>query len=159
MFIMNTFSFCYNVLTTIVLINHHFHKHTLPAWCICNRWLFKMWHIAQFQLDSIIKLLFTEIFPYFNHGVLQSHLLPICCIFDWVNPFPHIIVRFLTLQQTTFEIIVAPGEIARKWFLLLAQLFLLDSIIILSFIGIFYLMTLIISKSSAADLLYVGKGC
>ena len=50
--------------------------------------------------------------------------------------------RFLMpLKQTTFEIIVANGEIAHN-----------------EYIEIFYILDLIISKSSTADLLYVGKG-
>ena len=68
--------------------------------------------------------------------------------------------RLLTpRQQTTFKIIVTKGEIAHnEQFLHLPQLFQLYSIIILSILDIFYILDLIISKSSAADLLYVGKG-
>ena len=60
----------------------------------------------------------------------------------------------MPLQQTTFEIILANEEIAHnEQFLYLPQWFQLYSIIILSFIEFFNILNLLISKSSAADLL------
>ena len=59
----------------------------------------------------------------------------------------------------TFEFILVKGKIAHhEIFLHSPQWIQLDSIIILSFIEIFYILELMISKSSAADFLYVGKG-
>ena len=65
----------------------------------------------------------------------------------------------MPFQQKTFEIKVAKGEIAHnEQFLHLPQRFQLNSIIIISFIQISYILDVIISKLSTADLLYVGKG-
>ena len=58
-----------------------------------------------------------------------------------------------------FENIVAKGEIAHdQQFLLWPQSFQLYLIIKLSFMEIFQVFVTMFSKSSAADLLYVGKG-
>ena len=63
------------------------------------------------------------------------------------------------LQQTTFENIVTKGEIAQdEQFHLLPQCFQLLSVIILSFIEISLVFAGYFLNSSAADLLYVGKG-
>ena len=56
--------------------------------------------------------------------------------------------RILTQkQQTTFELIVAKGEISHLYLS-----------IKLSFMEIFQVFVIMFLKSSAADLLYVGKG-
>ena len=63
------------------------------------------------------------------------------------------------LQQTTFENIVAKEEIAHnEQFLLLSPCFQRCSIIVLSFKVSLQLSSGMFLKSSAADLLYVGKG-
>ena len=68
------------------------------------------------------------------------------------------------MQQTTFENIVTEEEIAQnEQFLLLQQRFQLYSVKIPSFIVIFYIFENSICPkrsptSSAADMLYVGKG-
>ena len=67
----------------------------------------------------------------------------------------------LTLShlQTTFENILAKGEIAHnEQFLLWPQCFQLYLSIKLSFIEIFQVFVTMFSKLSAADFLYVGKG-
>ena len=59
----------------------------------------------------------------------------------------------------TFENIVTKGEIAQnEIFLLLPQCFKLFSVIIPTIIEIFHILEWTCSKSSAVDLLYVGKG-
>ena len=58
------------------------------------------------------------------------------------------------LQQTTFENLVTQNE----QFLLLPQCFQLFLIILLLFMEIFHVFVYKFSNSSAADLLYVGKG-
>ena len=59
----------------------------------------------------------------------------------------------------TFEIILEKGEIAHdEQFRHLPQLFQLYSIVIHSFIEFFDNIAKMLSKSSAADLLYEGKG-
>ena len=70
-----------------------------------------------------------------------------------VNPFP--LIRFRT-QQTTFENILTRGE--NEQFLLLAQCFQIFSIIKPLFMEIFHVFANIFSRSSSADLFYVGKG-
>ena len=63
------------------------------------------------------------------------------------------------LQQTTFENNVTKGEIAQNvQFLLLSHFFQLNSIVLLAFIGIFHIFRKMLSKSSAAELSYEGKG-
>ena len=63
------------------------------------------------------------------------------------------------LQQMTIENIVEKGEIAHdEQFLLLRQYFQLFSTNKLSLTEIFCNYATMFSKSSAADLLYVGKG-
>ena len=65
--------------------------------------------------------------------------------------------RFLApLQQTTFENIVTKEE--NEQFLLLPQRFQLFSVIIPTFIELFFVFAKMISKSSDAELLYEGKG-
>ena len=60
--------------------------------------------------------------------------------------------------MTTFENFLAKGEIAQdEQFPLLPQCFQLYLIIKLSFMDIFLFFFPLFSKSSAADLLYVGK--
>ena len=77
---------------------------------------------------------------------------------QYLNSFPHT-DSLMPLQQTTFGNIVTNGEIAQyKHFFLLSQNVQLFSIIKLSFIEIFQMFAYMISKLSAADLLYVGKG-
>ena len=68
--------------------------------------------------------------------------------------------RFLMpLQQMTFENIVTKEEIAHnEQFRLLPHCFQLYSVIKPLFKGIICSFAKIFSKSSAADLLYVGKG-
>ena len=62
-------------------------------------------------------------------------------------------------MQTTFENIVAKGEIAHdEQFLHLPQCFQLYLIIKGPFMEISQCFARMFSKSSAADLLYVGKG-
>ena len=85
-----------------------------------------------------------------------------CVATKWKSTYS---VCFLTtLQQTTFEIIVAKGEIAHnEQFLHLLQCFQLSSIIkyiyiYISYIEIFHILSSMFSKSSAAELMYVGKG-
>ena len=65
----------------------------------------------------------------------------------------------MPLQQTTFENIVAKGEITHdEQFHLWPQCFQLYLTINLSLMEIFQDFATMFSKSSAADLLYVGKG-
>ena len=65
----------------------------------------------------------------------------------------------MLLQQTTFENIVTKGEIFHtKQLLHLTQCFQLYLIIELSFMENFQIFARILSKSSAADFLYGGKG-
>ena len=65
----------------------------------------------------------------------------------------------MPLQQTTFENNVTKGEIAQyEQFLLLSQCFQLFSVIKPTFIKLFRVFAWMFSKSSAADLMYVGKG-
>ena len=68
--------------------------------------------------------------------------------------------RFMTpLRQTTFENIVGKGEISHKnQFHLLSQCFQLHLTTKLSFIEHFHISAYMISKSSAAYLLYAGMG-
>ena len=64
-----------------------------------------------------------------------------------------------TKQQTTFENIVAKGEIAHdEQFHLSPQCFQLYLTIKLSFMEIIQVFVTMLLKSSAADWLYVGKG-
>ena len=64
----------------------------------------------------------------------------------------------MRLQQTAVKNIVTKGEIAHhEQFLLLSQCFQLYSIIKLLLMEIFQVYANMFSKSSAADLLYVGK--
>ena len=63
------------------------------------------------------------------------------------------------LKQTTFEIIVANGEIAHnEQFFHLSKCFQLYSMVILSLTDIFHILNKRFSMSSAAAFLYVGKG-
>ena len=63
------------------------------------------------------------------------------------------------LQQTNFENIVAKGEIAQnEQFHHLPLCFQLFSVPILSFIECCHVFAWLFTKSSAADLFYVGKG-
>ena len=65
----------------------------------------------------------------------------------------------MPLQQTTFENSVTIGKTAHdEHFLLLPHFVQLYSILILIFKEILHIFAKMISKSSAADLLYVGKG-
>ena len=65
----------------------------------------------------------------------------------------------MPLQQTTFENTVAKGEIAHnEQFLHLPQCFQLYLMMKLLCIEIFHIFVNMFLKSSAADLLYVGKG-
>ena len=75
------------------------------------------------------------------------------------KPFPTY-RRILThLQQTTLENIVTKGEIAHdEQFPLLPHCFQLYLIIKFSFMEIFHIFADMFSKSSAAELPYVGKG-
>ena len=60
------------------------------------------------------------------------------------------------LQQTTFENIMAKGEIAHdEQFPLFPQCFQLYLMIKLSFMELFHIFAIIFSKSSAAELSYV----
>ena len=64
----------------------------------------------------------------------------------------------MPLQQTSFENIVTKGEIAHgEQFIPLSQYFQLLSKIKLSFIKIYHSSNHMFSKSSAADVLYVGN--
>ena len=61
--------------------------------------------------------------------------------------------------ETTFENIVAKGEIARdEQFPLWPQCFQLYLTVKISLVEIFQVFVTMFSKSSAADLLYIGKG-
>ena len=78
-----------------------------------------------------------------------------------LNHFPSCRRLLTPLQQTTFENIVTKVEIAQtEQFLLLSQCVQLFSVIIPFplFIEIFNVSVQMFSKSSAIDLLYVGKG-
>ena len=68
------------------------------------------------------------------------------------DTFTHIIAFSKHVQQTTFEIIVAVSSFV--------TMFLKFSImyICINVVGIVHIFANIFSKSSAADLLYVGKG-
>ena len=63
-----------------------------------------------------------------------------------------------TDQKYIFENIVAKGEIVHEQFLLWPQYFQLYLTIKLSLMEIFQVFVTLFSKSSAAELLYVGKG-
>ena len=64
----------------------------------------------------------------------------------------------MPLQQTTFKNTVTKEEIAQdEQFLLLPQFFQLFSVIIPTNIELLCVFAFILSKSSAAELLYVGK--
>ena len=77
----------------------------------------------------------------------------------FVNPFPQIGTLLTPLQQTTFEKSVAKGEIAHdNKFVHLPQCFQLYLMIKPLFMDIFHTFANMFSKSSAADLFYVGKG-
>ena len=67
----------------------------------------------------------------------------------------------MPVQQMTFENIVAKEEIAHDKlyiFLVLPQCLYLNSIIVLSFRESVLIFDKMFTKSSAVDLLYVGKG-
>ena len=82
-------------------------------------------------------------------------------LLQYFNPFSPSRHFLMPLQQMTFENTVAKGKIVQnKQFLLSPQCFQLYSITILSvsYIEIFSYFANILSRSSAAELLYVGKG-
>ena len=76
-----------------------------------------------------------------------------------INPFPHIDAFWRLCSRRLFENMLTKEEIAQnKQFHLWSSCFQLYSIIVLSFKGSFKNISSLFSKSSAADLLYVGKG-
>ena len=101
-----------------------------------------------FSKNSHTKALVNIILPYGPYkNTICSILFPTCR-------------RILKpLQQTTFENFVTKEEISQnEQFLLLTECLQLYSISMSSFREIFHIIVEVISKSSAADLLYVGKG-
>ena len=76
------------------------------------------------------------------------------------EPIPSYSCMLAPLQHTTFEDIVAKGEIALYYeqFLFWQQCFQLYLTIQLYFIEIFHVFVNMLSKSSASELLHVGKG-
>ena len=78
----------------------------------------------------------------------------------WFNPFPPADAFWRnSRRQLTFENIVAKGEITHdEQFLLGPQCFQLYLTIKRFFMKIFQAFVTMFSKSSAADLLYVGNG-
>ena len=114
----------------------------------------------------------TSIYPYcasatvdfWNHCGKRWN----CSRWDLFSPFKVLTfseIRVYTisepLQQTTFEIIVAKGEIANiEQLLHFPQQFQLFSIILLSFIDIIYVLYLMISKSVRLNIIeiIVAKG-
>ena len=101
--------------------------------------------------------------------VLISVLVPIPSIylsnksrqnltFKQILTLSHLQTHFTQYKQVTFENIVAKGKIAHdEQFLLWPQCFQLYLEIKLSFMEIFLFFATIFSKSSVADLFYVGK--
>ena len=76
-----------------------------------------------------------------------------------LNPFPHADILWRFCSRQLLKQCAAKREIAYNvQFLLLPQCFQLDSSIILSFTEILHIFAKIFSKSSAADLLYLGMG-
>ena len=83
----------------------------------------------------------------FWQNTFASRLLQNCRMRERVNPFAHI-------DSSTLDDFLKHDEQFLLFFF--SQKFLLYTIIILSFIEIFYILELIVSKST--PLLYVGKG-
>ena len=105
--------------------------------------------VACFQKQTVIDLLYVILFD--------------CMVFftdfNNLNHSPHIDTFWRLCSRWLFKNMVTKEEIAQnKQFILLSPCFQLCSIIGLSFKGSFQLISGIFSKSSAAELLHVGKG-
>ena len=142
---------------------------TLASKCICmsERGLLKEELINfrfiiefTFLLKDILSFTLPIIFNIFLHRILWWALkLSVGKSYNLLHyPFPTY-RHFLTpLQQKTFENIVVKGKITHdEQFPHLPQCFQLFSAIKSRSIEIFYVLAVLFSKSSAADMLYVWK--
>ena len=121
-------------------------------WCLCSRYWKTLWNYiirkSKFSFPHNVANLFI------NYTIIVN---VICCR---INPFQPADVCILThLQQTTFENIVAKGEIAHdEQFFLCPQCFILYLTIKLSFMEIFQVFVIYAFKVVCYKFVVCGKG-